>query len=197
MVGGGAAGFYGALHLAYSQPQLKIAILERGRNVLTKVKVSGGGRCNVTNIIHEPSELVSFYPRGAKELLGPFYAHSSQDTVSYFEDHGILLKTEEDGRIFPVTDLSETIINFFLSETERCGITIIRNTAVTDLIPPEDTTNPDKSLWQVIGKNRTFKTKYVLMATGSNIKIWHILSKLGYLIIDPVPSLFFVLVRPF
>ncbi len=190
IVGGGAAGFYGALHLAMSQPQLKIAILERGKNVLSKVRVSGGGRCNVTNKISEPSELVEHYPRGARELLGPFHSHSSQETVNYFQDHGIQLKTEDDGRMFPVTDQSETIINFFLNEAEKHGIRIIRNTAVLDIIPPEESTDPDSEIWQLVGKKRTFKAKFVLIATGSNIKIWHILSRLGYLIVDPVPSLF-------
>ena len=190
IVGGGAAGFYGALHMAYNQPKLKIAILERGRNVLSKVKVSGGGRCNVTNTVSEPSELIEHYPRGSRELLGPFHSHSSQETVNYFQDHGIELKTEDDGRMFPITDQSATIIDFFLNEAEKHGIKIIRNTAVIDIIPPEESANPDIALWQLIGKNKTFKAKFVLIATGSNIKIWHILSRLGYLIVDPVPSLF-------
>ena len=190
VIGGGAAGFYGALHLAYNQPHLKIAILERGRNVLSKVKVSGGGRCNVTNAIFEPGELVHFYPRGSKELLGPFFTHSSRDTVSFFERHGIDLKTEEDGRMFPVTDRSDTIINFFISEAQRCGIQIVRNTAVLDLIPPESSQNSSAVNWQVIGKNREYSAKYILVTTGSNIKIWHLLSRLGYRIVDPVPSLF-------
>lgn len=190
VIGGGAAGFYGALHLAYNQPGLKIAILEKGRNVLSKVKVSGGGRCNVTNIISEPTELVMNYPRGSKELLGPFYTHSSSDTVSFFEEAGIGLKAEEDGRIFPRTDRSETIIDFFIKESERCGVKILRNTAVLDLIPPEPDAKASQQYWQLIGKRRNFQAKTVLIATGSNMKIWHVLSRLGYHIVDPVPSLF-------
>ena len=190
VIGGGAAGFYGALHLAYNQPHLKIAILERGRNVLSKVKVSGGGRCNVTNAIFEPGELIHYYPRGSRELLGPFHTHSCRDTVTFFEGQGIGLKTEEDGRIFPISDRSETIIDFFLSEAQRCGIRIIRNTAVSDLIPPGSSENTSECSWQVVGKNRKYSAKFVLVTTGSNMKIWHLLSRLGYLIVDPVPSLF-------
>ena len=190
VIGGGAAGFYGALHLAYNQPLLKIAILEKGRNVLSKVKISGGGRCNVTNTISEPSELITNYPRGSRELLGPFYTHSSRDTVMFFESRGIQLKTEEDGRIFPTTDRSDTIIDFFVNEAHSCGIQIIRNTPVLDLIPPDLNKDQSPSHWQVIGKRRNYKAKNLLLATGSNIKIWHILSRLGYNIVDPVPSLF-------
>ena len=108
----------------------------------------------------------------------------------FFENRGIDLKTEEDGRIFPTTDRSDTIINFFTEEAERCGIQIIRNTAVLDLVPPHPTEDPSASHWEVVGKRRNYSARTILMATGSNIKIWHLLSRLGYNIIDPVPSLF-------
>lgn len=190
IIGGGAAGFYGALHMALKQPQLKIAILERGRNVLTKVRISGGGRCNVTNAEYLPKQLIEHYPRGSKELLGPFFTHSSRDTISFFETRGIRMKTEEDGRIFPITNTSETIVNFFVNQAKSCGIQVIKNMAVVDLIPPEEVACTEESLWQIVCKKRKFRSRYVLIATGSNIKIWHMLSRLGYHIVDPVPSLF-------
>ena len=190
VIGGGAAGFYGALHIAYNQPQLKIGILERGRNVLSKVRVSGGGRCNLTNSTFEPTDLVSYYPRGAKELLGPFYTHSSRHTVTFFEDKGIVLKTEADGRIFPSTDSSQTIIDFFLGEAQKLGIKIIRNTTVVELIPPDKKLDISEDSWQIVCKIKCYRARRVLMATGGNIKIWHLLSRMGYHIIDPVPSLF-------
>ena len=100
IVGGGAAGFYAAIQIAETNPLLKIAIFERGKNVLRKVKVSGGGRCNVTHAEFDPKALVKNYPRGEKELLGPFHNYSVSDTMSFFQEKGIDLKVEDDGRIF-------------------------------------------------------------------------------------------------
>src|SRR6478672_4742906 len=119
IVGGGAAGFFTAINIAEKHPKLKIAILERGKEVLTKVRVSGGGRCNVTHACFEPNELVKYYPRGEKELRGPFHAFSTGDTISWFEDHGVALKIEPDGRMFPVTDSSQTIIDCFLDAAQK------------------------------------------------------------------------------
>ncbi|MEX0360105.1 MAG: NAD(P)/FAD-dependent oxidoreductase, partial [Allomuricauda sp.] len=110
IVGGGAAGFYAAIHIAGLDPTLKIAIFERGKNVLSKVKVSGGGRCNVTHGEFSPRELILNYPRGKKELLGPFHVHGPGDVMEFFEQRGVPLKIEEDGRVFPVSDDSQTII---------------------------------------------------------------------------------------
>ena len=98
-VGGGAAGFFTAINIAEKNPKFKVAILERGKEVLTKVRISGGGRCNVTHACFEPNELVKFYPRGEKELKGPFNQFCSGDTIEWFEKHGVELKIEEDGRM--------------------------------------------------------------------------------------------------
>ncbi|MGB5236723.1 MAG: aminoacetone oxidase family FAD-binding enzyme [Flavobacteriaceae bacterium] len=190
IVGGGAAGFYAALHIAEGAPHLKIAILEKGRKVLSKVKISGGGRCNVTNAAIEPQLLVQHYPRGTKELLGPFYIHGSRDTISYFEGHGIGLKTEKDGRIFPITNDSMTIINFFLNKTLEHGTEVLRNTPVLDIIPPQQSESNSEQRWQVVSKHRTFTAKFVMITTGGNSKIWSMLGQKGYQIIQPVPSLF-------
>ena len=190
IVGGGAAGFYAALHIAEGAPHLKIAILEKGQNVLSKVKVSGGGRCNITNAAVEPQLLVQHYPRGSKELLGPFYIHGSGDTTSYFEDHGIELKTEKDGRIFPVTNDSMTIINFFINKTREYGIDILRNMPALDIIPPRETNTQPEHRWEVVSKYKTFTANIVMITSGGNSKIWSMLGRKGYHIVPPVPSLF-------
>ncbi|MGI9546427.1 MAG: NAD(P)/FAD-dependent oxidoreductase [Flavobacteriaceae bacterium] len=190
IVGGGAAGFYGALHIARGNPKLKIAILEKGRNVLAKVKVSGGGRCNVTNTIFEPDLLAGYYPRGSKELLGPFYTHSSNDTVSFFEEHGIPLKTEKDGRIFPITNNSKTVIDFFLREATKSGIQIIKNSAVLGIVPPLKKNETSDRLWKIESARKTYSAKTVLITTGNNAKIWRMLGQIGHNIVQPVPSLF-------
>ncbi|RZJ53057.1 MAG: FAD-binding protein, partial [Flavobacterium sp.] len=114
IAGGGAAGFFTAINIAEKNPVLKIAILERGKEVLSKVRVSGGGRCNVTHACFVPNDLVKFYPRGEKELRGPFHAFAAGDTIEWFEQRGVELKTEDDGRMFPITDSSQTIIDCFM-----------------------------------------------------------------------------------
>lgn len=190
IVGGGAAGFYGAIHIAEADSGLKVAILEKGRHVLTKVKVSGGGRCNVTHAQSEPLALSKNYPRGEKELLGPFHTHSSGDTVAFFEDRGIPLKTEQDGRMFPNTDSSQTIVDFFVKEARRLGVVLLRNTVVAEIAPlgKDDTIGPGG--WKVVTVKKTYQAKKVLLTTGGNLKIWRLLAGLGHTIVDPVPSLF-------
>ena len=113
VVGGGAAGFFTALNIKQSKPNTEVLILERTKEVLSKVRVSGGGRCNVTHAEFIPSELINNYPRGKKELLGPFHKFMTGDTMDWFEKQGIELKIEDDGRIFPVSDSSQTIIDCF------------------------------------------------------------------------------------
>ncbi|MFS4455076.1 NAD(P)/FAD-dependent oxidoreductase [Maribacter sp. 2304DJ31-5] len=186
IIGGGAAGFYAAIHIGESKPDCKIAILERGSEVLTKVKVSGGGRCNVTHAEFVPSELIKNYPRGEKELLGPFHGHASSDTMSFFKRRGIPLKIEEDGRMFPKTDSSQTIIDCFLSEAERLGIQILKKTLVTGF----EHIKKNGPYWKVKTQDTTLKTKNLLIATGSNTKMWDRLQELGHTIVPPVPSLF-------
>ncbi|MGM0392247.1 MAG: NAD(P)/FAD-dependent oxidoreductase, partial [Bacteroidota bacterium] len=139
IIGGGAAGFFAAINAAEMQPAAKILILERGKEVLTKVRISGGGRCNVTHAEFIPDELTKNYPRGEKELRGPFHTFMTGDTISWFEQRGIALKIEEDGRMFPVSDSSETIIDCFLAETQRLGIEILKNHSVQTIEKIEDT----------------------------------------------------------
>ncbi|MDT0687532.1 NAD(P)/FAD-dependent oxidoreductase [Autumnicola psychrophila] len=183
IVGGGAAGFFAAINAAEMNPGAKIAILERGKEVLSKVRISGGGRCNVTHAEFLPKELVKNYPRGEKELRGPFHQFMTGDTIAWFEERGIELKIEEDGRMFPVSDTSETIINCFLSEAERLKVQILKNESVKSLVWK----NP---YWKVSTPKSTLSASKVLIATGSNPKIWNFLEKLGHSISPAVPSLF-------
>jgi len=191
IIGGGAAGFYAAIHMAEANSNLKIAILERGKEVLAKVKVSGGGRCNVTHAEFNPIELVKNYPRGEKELLGPFHTHCSGDTVSFFEERGIPLKIEDDGRMFPKSNTSQTIIDFFLQEADRLGIRVLKHSSVTDfgMIPKDDASKENPGWWVTTIKGE-YEAKKLLIASGSNPKIWNLLEQLGHTIEPAVPSLF-------
>ena len=188
IVGGGASGFYAAINIAEANSGLKIAILERGKGVLQKVKISGGGRCNVTNAEPDPKELVRNFPRGEKELLGPLYTYNNQDTIQFFEARGVQLKTEEDGRVFPVSDSSQTIIDCLLSETARLGIKVFRQCSVTQIEPVSS--DDDSSFWEITTIKNKYQCKKVLLATGSNPKIWKLIEGLGHKIVPPVPSLF-------
>jgi len=188
IIGGGAAGFYAAIHIAEAKPNLNIAILERGKEVLGKVKVSGGGRCNVTHAEFDPGALIKNYPRGEKELLGPFHTYCSGDTVAFFEQRGIELKIEADGRMFPTSNSSQTIIDCLVQETERLGVKILRHSTVTHI--DQKTAMGLQNIWEVTSIKASYRTKKLLLATGSNPKIWKLLEQLGHTIVPPVPSLF-------
>jgi len=183
VVGGGAAGFFTAINLANFNPELKIAILERGKTVLSKVKISGGGRCNVTHAEFIPKDLTRNYPRGEKELLGPFHHFMTGDTIGWFAERGVELKTEEDGRMFPVTDSSETIIDCFLSETRRLGIEVLTGQPVKNIWK-------ENEYWCIESIKTNFTCDKLVIATGSNPKMWDILKKLGHKMVNAVPSLF-------
>ena len=187
IIGGGAAGFYAAIHVAKADSSLKIGILERGKEVLSKVKVSGGGRCNVTHAEFDPSELVKNYPRGEKELLGPFHTYCSGDTVAFFEERGVALKIEEDGRMFPVSNSSQTIIDCFLKEIDQLGIQVLKHSSVVGIASIE---KENKKLWKVTSIKKTYYCKKLLIASGSNPKVWKMIESLGHSIEPPTPSLF-------
>lgn len=188
IIGGGAAGFYTAIHLAENASHLKIAILERGKDVLAKVKISGGGRCNVAHAEFDPSDLAKNYPRGEKELLGPFHTYCTGDVMAFFEERGIPLKIEEDGRIFPVSNSSQTIIDCFVSEAKRLGVQVLKHSSVSS-INYIDNKNPDAG-WNIVSIKKAYQAKKVVVATGSNPKIWKMMEDLGHTIVPPVPSLF-------
>ncbi len=183
IIGGGAAGFFTAINAVERNPNLKIIILERGKEVLTKVKVSGGGRCNVTHAEFLPKELSQNYPRGEKELLGPFHTFMTGDTIEWFEKKGVELKIEEDGRMFPVSDSSQTIIDCFLFEAKRFGVEILLNQSVKEI-------QKEENLFTINTNTNTFSAEKIVVATGSNPKIWQLLEGLGHAIIPAVPSLF-------
>ena len=183
IVGGGAAGFFTAINIVEKNPKLKVAILERGADVLQKVRISGGGRCNVTHACFEPNELVKYYPRGEKELRGPFHQFSSGDTIEWFEKHGVELKTEDDGRMFPVSNSSQTIIECFLNATQKLGIEVLTGQSVQSLFKKE-------AVWKIETQNENYLAEKLILATGSNPKIWEMMQTYGHAVVSPVPSLF-------
>lgn len=183
IIGGGAAGFFTAINAAEMAPEARICILERGKEVLNKVRISGGGRCNVTHAEFLPKELTKNYPRGEKELRGPFHNFMTGDTIEWFEERGVPLKIEEDRRMFPVSNSSETIIDLFLEESKRLKIEVLLKRAVQGL-------QQKNELWEIATSQETFTAKKLLVATGSNPKVWSLLQELGHTIVPGVPSLF-------
>ena len=183
IVGGGAAGFFTAINIVEKNPKLKVAILERGSEVLSKVRISGGGRCNVTHACFEPNELVKFYPRGEKELRGPFHQFGSGDTIEWFSNHGVELKIEDDGRMFPVSNSSQTIIDCFLQATQKLGIAVLTGQSVQSIFKKDN-------FWKVETQSETYIAEKLILATGSNPKVWEMLQTFGHAIVSPVPSLF-------
>lgn len=183
IVGGGAAGFFSAINIVEKNRKLKVAILERGSEVLTKVRISGGGRCNVTHACFEPNELVKFYPRGEKELRGPFHQFCSGDTVEWFGNHGVELKIEDDGRMFPVSNSSQTIVDCFLETTRKLGISVLTGQSVQSIFKKDN-------LWKIETQKENYITEKLILATGSNPKMWEMLQTFGHAVVNPVPSLF-------
>ncbi|CEN32502.1 Flavoprotein family protein [Capnocytophaga cynodegmi] len=183
VIGGGAAGFFTAINSAEKNPSLKIAILEKGKDVLTKVRISGGGRCNVTHAEFIPQNLVKNYPRGEKELLSPFHRFMCGDVMEWFESRGVTLKTEDDGRVFPASNTSETIIKCFLEQAKLHKVELFTEQNVTDF-------HYNEKFWEVRATKQKFLARKLVVTTGSNPKIWKILTSLGHTIVEPVPSLF-------
>ncbi len=189
VIGGGAAGFFAAVNFARLKPDWQVIMLEQSKQVLGKVKISGGGRCNVTHACFEPKELIKYYPRGSKALLGPFHRFMTGDTMAWFEERGVELKIEPDGRVFPVSDDSQTIIDCLQAEAKQFGVKVLTQQRVNRLKPPQQEGSP----WQVHttdNQRHTFEAQAVLVATGSNTATWKLLENLGHLLAPPVPSLF-------
>jgi len=183
IVGGGASGFFAAINIAENNPNLKIAILERGKETLAKVRISGGGRCNVTHACFDIPELVKFYPRGEKELRGSFSVFSPKDTIDWFERHDVKLKTETDNRMFPTSDSSQTIIDCFIELAHKLKIEVLTSQSVQSVFKAED-------YWKIDTQDQQYVCDNLIVATGSNPKIWELLKSFGHKIIPPVPSLF-------
>lgn len=188
VIGGGAAGFFAAIACAEANSRAKVTILEAGQP-LSKVRISGGGRCNVTHHCFEPAQLVQNYPRGAKALRGAFTRFQPKDTVEWFQSRGVQLKTEADGRMFPVTDNSETIIDCLTQAAHQTGVILSSNTPVKAVKKLSIETSSKQ--WQIELKNgKIIKCDRLLIATGSNPLGYRWAKQLGHTIETPVPSLF-------
>lgn len=185
IVGGGAAGFFGAIACAAEQPGRQVILLEKTKQVLSKVRISGGGRCNVTHACFDPPLLVKHYPRGEKELCGPFNRFGPRETIEWFAARGVLLKEEEDGRMFPTTDSSETIRQCLIEEASLAGVDLRLGEGVEAIHPLE----PGGFALQLTS-GETFSCQRVLIATGSVPKMYPLLERLGHRIVPLVPSLF-------
>lgn len=192
IIGGGAAGFFSAIQRAANHPEENITILERGKSVLEKVRISGGGRCNVTHGCWDPRELTKFYPRGERELLGPFNQFACGDTMGWFGDRNVELKIEEDGRVFPVSDSSQTIIDCLWNTAKARGVKVLTKTRVTEIIAPPASPVPAAApeKWTVKAGDRIFTADTLIVTSGSNPAVWKLLEYLGHTLVPPVPSLF-------
>jgi len=193
VVGGGAAGYFAAITAAETQQSsttpYRVLILEKTPHVLGKVKISGGGRCNVTHACFDPKKLTQFYPRGHRSLIGPFHRWSPRDTVQWFEARGVPLKTESDGRIFPISDQSQSIINCLTSSAKEAGVTVKTSLGVTSITPEEQL---DSRFIVTTEDGKTHKTRSVLLATGgtrlsAGAKL---ATALGHTLEPDAPSLF-------
>jgi len=199
VVGGGAAGFFAAIACAETSRDVRVTLYEATAHPLAKVKISGGGRCNVTHACFEPRELVQRYPRGGRELLSAFTRWQPRDTVAWFEARGGQLKTEEDGRMFPVTDDSQTIVDCLLGATRKAGVVVRTQCGVTRVdgalrAPSGETARgahgPPFQLMLTTGE--TVTADRLLLATGGNKSNagFEIARAFGHTIEPPVPSLF-------
>jgi predicted Rossmann fold flavoprotein len=185
IIGGGAAGFFSAFSVKEHHPNSKVTIFEKSNKLLSKVKVSGGGRCNVTNACFSPSKLSKSYPRGGKHLKKAFSVFQAKDTVEWFSKRGVELKAEEDGRMFPTTDNSQTIIDCFLKEAAQKNIKILEQSPIRKIVPE----NEGYTL-HLEGTSEHFDK--IIIATGGSPKMsgFYWLQQLGHSISPPLPSLF-------
>lgn len=184
VVGGGAAGFFAALRAKENNLSADVILIEKANVLLSKVRISGGGRCNVTHSCFEPKELIKNYPRGSRELLGPFNAFQPRDTIEWFQQRGVELKTEADGRMFPVTNSSETIIDCLMNQARKLGVEIRTKTSIEKVEKKED-------CFQVtLGDGSMLKINSLLVATGSHPSGHRIAQQFGHTVQPLVPSLF-------
>ncbi|MEH2242573.1 NAD(P)/FAD-dependent oxidoreductase [Nostoc sp.] len=184
VIGGGAAGFFGAIACAKANPDAQVTLLEASRQPLAKVLISGGGRCNVTHACFDPEELVQNYPRGAKALRGALTHFGPEDTVAWFAAHGVYLNTEADSRMFPVTNTSETIVECLIKAVATSGVKLRIGTPVTSV------TAADGGFDIFLKSGDPIKCDRLLLATGSSLAGYKIVQELGHQIEPPVPSLF-------
>lgn len=184
IVGGGAAGFFAAIACAEAHPHAHVTLLEAGRQLLSKVRISGGGRCNVTHACFEPANLVQSYPRGSKALRGAFSRFQAQQTVEWFDRHGVALKTEADGRMFPVTDDSATIVECLIQTALAAKVQIRTGVLVASVVK-----SGEQFVIQ-LKSGETLTSDRLLLATGSQPQGYQLARSLGHTLASPVPSLF-------
>lgn len=186
VIGGGAAGFFCAVNAARMNPGLRVAIVEKTGKLLSKVKVSGGGRCNVTHACFDISEMSRRYPRGGNFVKKMLYHFFTTDTIKWFEERGVVLKTEKDGRMFPVTDSSQTIIDCLLKEAGKYHVDMLMNREVTEIKKAK------KGFEIFFQDNISVTADYVCVACGGYPKssMFEWLIQMGHSIEEPVPSLF-------
>jgi predicted Rossmann fold flavoprotein len=187
IIGGGAAGFFAAIACARANPENEISIFERGSQFLSKVRISGGGRCNVTHACFDPRTLSEHYPRGERALISPLHRFSPSDTVVWFEAHGVRLKTEPDGRMFPVTDSSQTVIDCLLGEARAAGVRLFPGKGI------EQARTCGQDMFELsLGNAGTIRCHRLLLATGGSRSVAgaQIAQSLGHTLVPPVPSLF-------
>lgn len=183
IIGGGAAGFFGAIASAQAAPQATVTLYEAGPDCLAKVRISGGGRCNVTHHCFDLAQLVQHYPRGGKALRGAFSRFQPRDTIAWYQQRGVRLKTEADGRMFPVTNDSATIIDCLMKTAIKAGVKIKTRSPVRQITKTD-------SGFMVGLKDGEIQCDRILLATGSSPQGHRIAQKLGHTIEPPVPSLF-------
>ncbi len=196
VVGGGAAGFFCAIQIAELHPQWEIIILEKSNKLLSKVKVSGGGRCNVTHACPDVEVLLTKYPRGARFLKKAFYQFATKNTIEWFAKNGVTLHTEKDGRIFPTTNSSDTIIDCFLRKVHQYKIQVLTQHEVVDIVQMDmETAKPNHTILNFtisLQGREPILADAVCLATGGMLKSDRLkwLTHFGHTIVDPVPSLF-------
>lgn len=183
VIGGGAAGIFTAIRCKDQNPRSRVILIEKTNQLLSKVRISGGGRCNVTHACFDPKLLVQGYPRGAQELIGPFHYFQPKDTVSWFEEKGVQLKTESDGRMFPITDSSETIIQCLLDAAAKTGVEIRKQQKILSV-------KKKGANFLIDLQDQTIEADQILLATGSSSWGHDLAKSLGHEIVEPVPSLF-------
>lgn len=194
IIGGGAAGYMAAITCAEQNRDCRVVIVERSKQTLEKVRISGGGRCNVTHACYEPRELIKSYPRGHRELLGAFTRFQPTDTVEWFEQRGVPTKTEDDGRMFPESNTSETIVQCLQQAAKNAGVEVLMGIRIEKIIDAHHSKNPMHN-WILrtassSSSDGEFKAFAVMVAAGSSTAVWQMLFDIGYKIELPVPSLF-------
>src|ERR1019366_515792 len=187
VAGGGAAGFFAGIACAQTAPDVEVTLLEKGPQFLSKVRISGGGRCNVTHACFQAREFAAHYPRGEQAMIAPFNSFQASDTVAWFAARGVKLKTEKDGRMFPTTDSSQTIIDCLLGEAQAAGVKLILNRGIESVVK-----RPEGLFDLRLSSGDTLDCDRLLLATGGCRvpALGQLAVSLGHTLVPPVPSLF-------